>query len=260
MVLVLNWGKQVMKGLLLREVYVLLTAPINLALALVTPLLYGLMFSTSMAAAVPTIGYQGLAVPFLHYVLPGIVGFGLLMFSNTAGPAVFQERASGMLREIATSPVSALDYAVSKIISNTVIASTEGLVLMVALAKVFGFCLEYSSILAVMGALLLSASCLVSGFNALWAAIANVQTASLVSSILTMVMLFSAPVFYSESTMPQALQFIGSVNPMTYVVRALRQTILGSSLDLSTVLVLSGLAIILVALSALALSRSMTRL
>lgn len=47
-----------MKGIVAREMRLFLAAPINLGLALVTPAMYGLLFSMSLSNAIPVVSYE----------------------------------------------------------------------------------------------------------------------------------------------------------------------------------------------------------
>ncbi|MHB8927846.1 MAG: ABC transporter permease [Bacillota bacterium] len=249
-----------MKGLIVREARIFLNAPLNLVVTLVTPLLYAFLFAESLSGTLPAVTYGGRPIPYLSYVAPGIAVFATLMFSNMSGPAIFQERVSGMLKEIATCPVTPTQYAASKIIVNSALALIEGLIVIGLFEVVLGGIWTARNLSLAALVLITGAIWLVSLYNLMWTLIRNGQTVSLVSNILSMVLVFTAPVFYPITSMPAFLQAVAVVNPLTYIVVTLRSVLFGYALDPTYVTVLLAGAALFIFGHVFASEKSMTSL
>lgn len=239
-----------MKGILVREISIFLRAPINVALSIVVPLIYGLIFVTSLSGVTPTIQSDGVEINYLLFALAGVAVFAVLMFANMVGAAVYQERVSGMLREIATCPVTPLNYVMGKLLAGAGVVLAETVVLVAALSLIYSQVPVVTALagLSAIAVLMLGALCLISLYSFIWNVINNPQTASLLTNLLTTTMIFSSAIFYSPPYMPTVIRIISYANPLTYIVTPLRAIMLDMPVDASSIAVLCGLTAVAVCL------------
>lgn len=242
----------------MRELRLFLNTPVNFGLSALTPLLYGFLFATSLAGSVQTVSSGGFSVPYLTFVTPGIGVLGLLMFANMSGAGIWQERVSGMLREIASCPIGPLEYALGKLLANSGMAMVQGSVVMVMFSVSMSNTVPLTRLLLGLLALLVGGILIVSLYTALWTLVPSAQTGSLLANLATMVLLFTSPVFYTIESMPPALRSVALYNPLAYITTVLRSVLLGQAVPLRYPLVLVGFVVLLTAISTYSCNRLMS--
>ncbi|MCL4424503.1 MAG: ABC transporter permease [Firmicutes bacterium] len=251
-----------MKGIIIREIRLFVAAPINLGVTLLTPILYGFLFAASLSNALPVVSYQSTTVSYLQYVAPGLATFALVMFANMSGPAVFQEKASGMLREIASCPITPVEYVLGKLITGSGIAAAQALLIFLVFGAFAQLHPTATMLLKLVVVLVIGALGFISLYNSIWVLVRNPQTASLISSMLTTVLTFTSPVFYTIENMPKLLRPLAQVNPMTYVVGLLRYVTLPANFHPPIMGIIAGLIVLATAVivNVLSMRRSMANL
>jgi len=232
------------KGIVIREIRLFLAAPINLGITLLTPILYGFLFSLSLSNALPVVSYQSNTVSYLQYVAPGLATFALVTFANMSGPAVFQEKASGMLREIASCPITPVEYVLGKLITSSGIAAAQALVIFLVFGAFAQLHPNATILLKLVVVLVIGALGLISIYNSIWVLARNPQSSSLICSTLTTVLTFTSPVFYTIEDMPEPLRPFAQVNPMTYIVGLLRYVTLPANSHPSIMSIMVGVIVL----------------
>lgn len=249
-----------MWGIMVREFRLVVNTPINVGLSIITPLLYGFLFATSLAGSVDTVAVGGTVAKYLTFVAPGIGGLGLLIYANMCGTSVWQERISGMLREIASCPISAAEYVAGKTIANSGMSMIQGMLVMLVFTMLLDKRVTLLQILLGLLVMLGGGIALVSLYCTLWTLMPSTQAGSLAANILTMVMLFTAPVFYSVDSMPPVLRSISGLNPLTHIVLVLRAVLLGQTLRSVYLVGVVMASALLMAVNTIVLGRSMSAL
>ena len=249
-----------MRGIMIRELRLFLNTPVNVGLSVLTPLLYGFLFAASLSGSIEAVVVGEATMKYLAFVAPGIGVLGLLMFANMCGAGVWQERVSGMLREIASCPISATEYAAGKMIANSGIAMIQGTAVMLMFTMLLDRQPTLAQLTLGLAVMLCGGIALVSLFSTLWALMPSTQTGSLVANIMTMVMLFTSPVFYPISSMPVLLRNLSSLNPLSHIVSVLRAVLFGQALDPAYLAGLIAVTVLLVIINTMVLARSMSTL
>jgi ABC-2 type transport system permease protein len=73
-----------------------------------------------------------------EYLLPGVMGYAVIYMGMMVALALCEYRKDGLLNRVETTPVSAAAYLGSHIIANMVIATVQGLIVLLV-ARLLGF-------------------------------------------------------------------------------------------------------------------------
>ena len=236
----------------LREMKKFVRSKSRIVGSLVTPLLFLGFFS---------FGFGSLAVPgapsgvnYVQFLIPGIIGMGLLFSSTFAGLTVLLDRQFGFLKEIMVAPVT----RVSIVLGRTAGAITTGLIqaLLILLVSVV-FQLKVPGVFELMVAIvfmILTATAFI-GMGLIFASrMKDPQGFNLIVNFLIFPLFFLSGALFPLQNLPDAVRYIAYADPLTYGVDGMRAALIGVSLlpvaiDFVVLLGLSGLMLLLGAYS-----------
>jgi ABC-2 type transport system permease protein len=192
--------------------------------SLAFPLLFLVIFGAGFGKV---IGALAPGVDFIKFMYPGIVAQSVLTSSLFAGVSVVWDREYGFLREILVAPIGRSGIVLGKAIGATVTALLQVAVMLV-LAPILGVSLSPAIILGLIPIVVILAL----GLSGLGILIASFMTSQqgfqLVIQLLIFPLIFLAGVFFPVNNVPNWLEVISKVNPLTYGVDAVRQVFLGT--------------------------------
>jgi ABC-2 type transport system permease protein len=172
------------------------------------------------------IGSLAPGVDFIAFMYPGIVAQSVLTSSLFAGVSVVWDREFGFLREILVAPIGRTGIVLGKAIGATITALLQVLIMLV-LAPILGVPLSLEIILGLVPIVVILSLGL-SGLGILIASFMRSQQGfQLVIQLLIFPLIFLAGVFFPVDNVPDWLEVISKVNPLTYGVDAIRQVFLG---------------------------------
>ena len=150
------------------------------------------------------------AVKPLDFVLPGIIGMALMMSSISSTVSVnVKNRARGVFRKLATTPMSRLEWNISKIISQTIIALLSVVVSLAFAWAVFGL---HPNIDLMTVVFILVGTLTFVGLGMIFAAVLkSEESAGTVSSMIMMPLMFLSGTFFSIDLMPSFLKIVAQV-------------------------------------------------
>jgi ABC-2 type transport system permease protein len=196
---------------------------------MITPSLYLALFVTALSGNIPYMAYGGREVPYVLYVLPGIVAIQMLYTFPYVASVVFNDRRFGLIRSFFIARGKPHMYLLGKLLA-------EGFVLLLTLLLLIGMCALITGYLpSAYSALLLIAVGLptfvfwLSLGTMLGLVLRRETTRAAVFTLLNLPLIFTAPVFYDVGT--TWLRYVSSINPLTYQVMALREAFLTGSVD-----------------------------
>jgi len=184
-------------------------------------LIFGEVFSQIRAGLAPA-GFT-----YLQYIAPGILAQSVLFIAIFYGITVVWERDVGLLTKLMSTPSSRTSIIVGKALASGVRGMFQAVVIF-ALALILGVTINLSplNILGVISVTVLFAMC----FACLSMFIASLlKTRDRMMGIgqaITIPLFFASSAIYPLSLMPNWLKAIAVVNPLTYVVDALRAMLL----------------------------------
>jgi ABC-2 type transport system permease protein len=182
---------------------------------------------------------------------PGILAQSVLFISIFYGIAIIWERDMGILHKFLASPTPRTALVLGKALSAGVRSLSQAVIIFV-LAVILGVHVNWDvfSILGLMLVAMLGAA-LFSTFSLLIACLVKTRERFMgFGQVLTMPLFFASNAIYPIAMMPDWLQFISRINPLTYEVDALRALMLSgtpSSYGVGVdILVLAGITTMLV--------------
>ncbi|HEX7733776.1 MAG TPA: ABC transporter permease [Ktedonobacteraceae bacterium] len=218
----------------------------------IQPLLWLIVFGETFTRirAIPTGN-----VSYLSFLAPGILAQSVLFISIFAGIAIIWERDLGVIHKFLASPTPRVSLVVGKGLASGIRALPQAIVIYIvaillgANMQVNPLCILGTLVMAVLGAACFST------FSLIIACLLKTRDRVMgIGQVLTMPLFFASNAIYPIEIMPQWLRVIATINPLTYVVGALRTLMLPNTTDYSSLFldfgVLLGVTIVLVAIGA----------
>lgn len=165
---------------------------------------------------------------YFDFIVPGIIGMSLLFTSIFTGSAVLWDRQFGFLKEILVTPNSRTSIVIGRIFGGGTTAILQS-ILVVAIALLIGFQIHLTAItiLALVFMALIAATFIGLGLT-LGSLINDFQGFQLVTSFFTMPLFFLSDSIFPASGLPTYVQYVIYLNPLTYGVDGLRNTLIGT--------------------------------
>ena len=188
-------------------------------------LIFGQVFSRSGAMHTGN-------MPYLDFIAPGILAQSVLFVAIFYGINVIWERDLGIVQKFLASPTPRAALVLGKGFSAGVRTLSQAAVVY-CLALLLGVKLDWRP-LALLNVLLIVilAATLFSTFSLVIACIVKTRERFMgVGQVLTMPLFFASNAIYPTAIMPSWLKAVSHLNPLTYVVDALRTSMLVGSVS-----------------------------
>ena len=194
--------------------------PTELFTRAIQPLLWFLVFGQvfSRTRVIPT----G-SLSYLEFMAPGILAQSVLFAAIFYGIAVIWERDLGIVHKLLVSPASRSSLVVGKAIAAGARGLIQGLIVVV-MALVMGVRVrtDPAGLLGITAGVFLG-SALFATFSLVVACVVKTRERFMgIGQVLTMPLFFASNAIYPISMMPPWLAAVARVNPLTYLVDALR--------------------------------------
>ena len=163
---------------------------------------------------------------YFSYMAVGMVSMIVMTTTMFSGMSIVWDRRLGFLGKVLSTPVSRGAIIFAKVLNATLRAMFQATIIL-ALAYLLG--LQVSStftplnILGVYAAIFMLSVGLSSVFLAFSLRSTRMERPMQFVSLITMPLMFASNTFFPVSSMPDWMQAIASVNPMTYMTDAVRQ-------------------------------------
>ena len=184
------------------------------------PLLWLLVFGQVLARtrAIPT----G-SLPYMDYLAPGVLAQSAQFSAIFYGLAVIWERDLGLVHKLLVTPASRGSLVLGKAFAGGARALVQALIVYIAaLAVGVGVRLDPVSIAEVAVVIVLGSS-LFATFSLVIACLVRSRERFMgIGQLLTMPLFFASSAVYPVELMPDWLRVIANLNPLTYMVDALR--------------------------------------
>src|SRR5919107_3495645 len=209
---------------------------------LLTSLLYLVVFGIALGGRIKQI--EG--IPYLDYILPGIVLMSLITNSQmNSSWSVFDAKRERYIDEVLISPMSDLQIALAYTLGGTLRGLAMGIGVFVVGAPFVGITVEHPGLLLLIGVL---ASFTFSSIGTMVGALATrIDHISFLSNVVIQPLAFLGGVFYSVEMLPTALKVFTLFDPIFHMVDVARYATLRAS-DLNPYPTL-GIVFLLAALS-----------
>jgi len=201
--------------------------PTELLMRGIQPALWLLVFGQAFSRirAIPTghVGYQA-------FLAPGILAQSVTFISIFYGITIIWERDMGLLQKIASTPIHWSALVLGKMLSASLRALMQAAMILI-LVLALGIPLHWS-VGAVVGVLftVILGGAFFSGLSMVIAAWMRTRERMMgIGQLITMPLFFSSNALYPKSVMPGWLKVLATVNPMSYLVDALRGLLISVS-------------------------------
>lgn len=213
----------------LREWYVGLQTPRSILQHMLAPVAYLLLFAPAMAATLPSIQWKGQVVPYIMFVIPGLMALTTVSLGNSVGISVYIDKLTGELEMLFSLPIRRTALLIGLAVNAGVRALVIGAVVFLLAALVTkDFVISgVGGLLSGLGVLVISAVGWAL-FSAMLSCLIRDQDAyNLAINVLTLPLTFASSVFYDADQLPSAIRWVAQVNPLSYAADLLRQVLLG---------------------------------
>jgi ABC-2 type transport system permease protein len=186
------------------------------------------------------------------YFVPSILAMALMQLGLFASIPLVAQREKLILKRLAATPLSRVTLVSSNVLMRLLIAAVQTVLIVGVGALMFGVTIV-GNVLIVIGIIALGAmTFLALGYLiASWSR--NEEAATGITSVVQFPMMFLSGIFFPIAFMPEWLQPVAALLPLTYLADALRQTMVGGAayvpLELG-LLVLAGWLIVSTAITA----------
>jgi ABC-2 type transport system permease protein len=191
--------------------------------ALGSPLVFWLLMGSGFGSSFRP-SSEPLKAGYLEYFFPGTVLMILLFTSIFSNISVIEERREGFLLSVLVAPISRLSLVLGKLLGVTTLAVLQG-GLFVALAPLVGIPLhwmQWVSLLALIALIALGLTAL--GFAFAWK-LDSIQGFHALMNLLLVPMWLLSGALFPLSGASAWVRGLMMVNPLTYALSALRQTL-----------------------------------
>ncbi|HVI60865.1 MAG TPA: ABC transporter permease [Candidatus Saccharimonadales bacterium] len=174
---------------------------------------------------------------YLEFLVPGIITQTVLLSGIFWGIIILQDKRFGFLAELLVAPVSRIKILLGSALGGATVSLTQGLlVFMISLA--FGFRpYDWALVVPAFLVLVFTSLALTSFGAAIASMVDDFQGFQGINNLLVMPLFFLSSALYPLNNIPDALRIVSSLNPVSYMVDALRfllanQTHFGLKTDL----------------------------
>lgn len=198
------------------------------------PILWVVIFGTGMKSIMGSVAPGGEDL-YMTFMVPGIIALTAMSGAIEGGLTLLFERLQGIIKEYLVAPIPRMSILIGNAMS-TVTKSLLQSVIILAVGVLMGAQFVGLDLIGWLGGLIL-----ITGYGLGFAGI-GLAVASRTNSpggyhmlifMLTLPLLFLSNALYPLQSLPTWMQIGAKVNPVSYVVDGLRQTIFDTSITLS---------------------------
>jgi ABC-2 type transport system permease protein len=190
--------------------------------AVLVPLFQNMLGSIGPTAMQSIFGVQD----YFSYMSVGMISFIAMFTTMFSGMSMVWDRRLGFLNKVLSTPVSRGAVIFSKVFNATLRAMFQATIILI-LAIILGLqvssTFNWYNILGVYAALFLLCVGLSSVFIALALRSTKQETQMAIVNLINLPLMFASNTFFPISMMPDWIQAIAHVNPISYLTDAIRQ-------------------------------------
>jgi ABC-2 type transport system permease protein len=185
------------------------------------PLLWLLVLGTGLASLMPA-GAGG--VDLKTFMFPGVIAMSVTFTGMFSAASIVWDREFGFLREMLVAPVGRASIVFGKTLGGALVAVTQGIVIL-ALAGLAGVPYDPVMIITLVGEMFVAAFTITAFGVVLAARIRKMQSFFGIMQMAIMPMLFLSGALFPIANLPTWLGVLTRINPLTYAVDPLRNTV-----------------------------------
>jgi len=189
---------------------------------LIQPLIWLIIFAQLFGRFVQAENY-------MDFIMPGILIMTVLFGSSWSGVSLLREISAGTVDKMLVSPVSRVAIVLSRVLHSAVQVIAQALIILVV-AWIMGSTISMNPIYLIMGMLVIFL--LGVGFAALSNGFAitlqREEPLVMIGNLMTLPLMFFSSALVPKQFLPDWIQVISIINPITYAVEAVRAVLVGT--------------------------------
>jgi ABC-2 type transport system permease protein len=194
---------------------------LRIAVQLMQPFLFLFVLGTGLSR-LASAGTHG--VNLRTFVYPGVLCMAVMFTAMFSAASIVWDREFGFLREMMVAPVRRSSLVLGKCLGGATVAAFQG-VIVIALAGLVGVPYAPGLILEILGLQLLLAFA-ITAFGVMAAArVTQMQSFMALTQMVIMPMYFLAGSLFPVSGLPQWLEILNRLDPLTYAVDPMRRAV-----------------------------------
>ena len=159
---------------------------------------------------------------YVKFLVPGIITQTVLLSGIFWGVIILQDKRFGFLAEMLVAPVSRIKILMGGALGGSTISIIQGIIIFLV-ALLFGFRPDNWWLVPAAFAVLVFMSVALTSFGAgIASAVDDFQGFQGINNLLILPLFFLSSALYPLNNIPEALKIISTINPVTYMVDALR--------------------------------------
>jgi len=173
---------------------------------------------------------------YISFMAVGMIAFTALFTTMFSGMSVVWDRRLGFLNKALSTPVSRSVIILSKVLSATLRSMFQAsiiLIIAVPLGFQFGAAFTPLNLLGVFAFLFLICMGLSSMFIAINIRSTRIETPMAVMNLLNLPLTFASSAFFPIERMPEWLQAVATINPLSYTMNGMRQLLINPTINYS---------------------------
>jgi len=207
----------------------LLHDPTELITRAIQPILWLGVFGEALSniRAIPTQG-----VTYLQFITPGILTQSVTFLAIFYGLYIIMDRDAGILQKLLVTPTPRLALVWGKMLSAAVRGLSQVIIIFI-----FAFILKINlhiSIVTIFGVFVITVlgASFFTGLSMIIACIVKTRERFMgIGQVITLPLFFASNAIYPISIMPEWLQIVAKVNPLSYMVDGLRSLLVSGNLS-----------------------------
>ncbi|HHV61523.1 MAG TPA: ABC transporter permease [Firmicutes bacterium] len=202
--------------------------PTELITRAIQPILWLAIFGQAMSRirAIPTGGFT-----YLQFMTPGILAQSVVFIAIFYGLSIIWERDMGVLQKFLVTPTPREALVLGKMVSAGIRGLSQAIIVLLV-ATVLRVYLRMT-ILGVLGVILvvMLGAGFFAGLSMIIASIVKTRERFMgIGQVITMPLFFASNALYPVSIMPGWLRLVSVINPLSYIVEALRSLLVTGDL------------------------------
>ncbi|WP_243788714.1 ABC transporter permease [Saccharopolyspora gloriosae] len=209
-----------------REVLHFLRDRTRITVSLLQPLLFLYVLGIGLSRLVAGAGGgEQAAGEYMLFLFPGVLVMAAQAPAISVGASIVWDRHSGFLREMLAAPVFRSTLLLGKCLGGASVATAQGTVVLLS-AGLVGVPYHPGLFAILLAELALAALAMTVLAAVVAVTIKRMQTFNTVLTVLITPLMFLSGLMFPISAMPAWMASLTLVNPLTYIVDAMRHTIL----------------------------------
>ena len=162
----------------------------------------------------------GVAQP-LNYLISGVIIMTVFQSSLNNSTSILEDMAMGFMKEIIVSPVARWQISIGQVMSATIIAAAQGLVIII-IGMFMGLKIDALQFIKMISVIIVVGLTFSSMGLYLATLAKNSTTFQIMINILTMPLTFLSGAYIPTTMMPKIVQPLVFINPLTYTTAIFR--------------------------------------